>query len=69
MSLAEAERLVMNLSEKDRAQLAASLLNSLPAVLVDEDEGVAEAQRRSEELDSDASVGCSWDEIKKDLSR
>ncbi len=43
----------MRLPEKERADLASRLLQSLPPVAFDEDEGVAEALRRDAELDAD----------------
>ncbi len=39
--------------DKERAGLASRLLRSLPSVVFDEDEGVAEALRRDAELDAD----------------
>jgi len=42
----EIEKLALTLPEQERAMLAANLLDSLPGVLSDEDEGVAEALRR-----------------------
>jgi putative addiction module component (TIGR02574 family) len=51
----EVEKLALNLTEQDRAKLAANLLDSLPGVLSDEDEGVAEALRRDAELNGDPS--------------
>ncbi|HLG13303.1 MAG TPA: hypothetical protein VJH03_02110 [Blastocatellia bacterium] len=42
-TIVEIEKLALNLPEKERATLAANLLESLPGVLSDEDEGVAEA--------------------------
>ena len=48
----EVEKLALNLPEKERATLAANLLESLPGVLSDEDEGVAEALRRYAEIDA-----------------
>lgn len=51
VTLAEIETLALKLPESDRARLAADLLDSLPGVLVDDDEGLAEALRRSEEMD------------------
>jgi hypothetical protein len=41
----EIEKLALDLPEKERATLAANLLESLPGILSDEDEGVAEALR------------------------
>lgn len=49
-TIAEIERLALNLSESERAILAAHLLGSLPPVLRDEDEGIAEALRRDAEI-------------------
>lgn len=49
----EVEKLALDLSEQDRAKLAANLLDSLPGVLSDEDEGIAEALRRDAEIDAD----------------
>ena len=49
----EVEELALNLPEQERAKLAADLLDSLPGVLSDEDEGVAEALRRDAEIESD----------------
>jgi len=69
LKLDEIQKSALQLPDSDRAALAAKLLSSLPAVLADDDEGIAEAHRRSEELDSDPASGCSWDEIRKDLGR
>jgi putative addiction module component (TIGR02574 family) len=49
----EVEKLALNLPERERAQLAANLLDSLPGVLSDEDEGIAEALRRDAEMEAD----------------
>lgn len=49
----EVEKLALDLPEQDRAKLAADLLDSLPGVLFDEDEGIAEALRRDAEIESD----------------
>jgi putative addiction module component (TIGR02574 family) len=49
----EVEKLALNLPEQERAKLAAELLDSLPGVLSDEDEGIAEALRRDAEIESD----------------
>ena len=69
MKLEEIQRRALELPEGDRASLAAELLFSLPAVLSDDDGGVAEARRRSKELDENPSAGCTWDEIKRSLGR
>lgn len=46
----EIEKLALTLPEQERATLSANLLDSLPGVLSDEDEGVAEALRRDAEM-------------------
>ena len=69
MSIEEIHEAVMQLPEGQRARLANDLLASLPAVLFDDDGGVAEAKRRSKELDENPDAGCSWGEIKRNLGR
>ncbi len=49
----EIEKLALDLSEQERATLAANLLESLPGILSDEDEGVAEALKRDAEMEAD----------------
>jgi hypothetical protein len=49
----EVEKLALDLPEQDRAKLAANLLDSLPGVLADEDEGVEEALRRDAQINTD----------------
>ena len=46
-TILEVEKLALDLSENERAVLAAHLLGSLPPVLQDADEGIAEVLRRS----------------------
>lgn len=60
---------VLGLPDRERAILAAELLETLPPVLSDDDEGLAEAMRRDAELDADPSAGMTWEEIKKALGR
>jgi len=69
VKLKEIQKSALELPDSDRATLAAELLGSLPAVLVEDDDGIAEARRRSKELDEDPSAGCTWDEIKRGLGR
>lgn len=54
MSIAEVEKLALDLDERQRAILAANLLRSLPAALSDADEGMAEALRRDAEMSADS---------------
>ena len=68
-TLHSVESSAMSLSEKERALLASHLLESLPAQLLDEDEGVAEALRRDAELDADPSAGMTFDELRVSLGR
>jgi hypothetical protein len=68
-TLAEIGALALELSESDRAKLAADLLNSLPAILADDDEGVAEALRRSGEMDRDPSCSLTHEEFLKAVGR
>jgi len=69
MSIEEIEASVLDLPQDQRAQLAASLLTSLPAVLDEEDEGIEEAIRRSKELDVDPASSCTWDDIRNTLRK
>jgi len=63
-TLLEIEKTAMQLPEDERAKLASALLYSLPSVLHDEDEGVAEAEKRDQELDRDSSAGMYMSEFK-----
>jgi hypothetical protein len=56
MSVAEIQRALSDLSELERGTLAAWLLDSVPPHTSEDAgaEGVEEARRRSQELDSDA---------------
>jgi hypothetical protein len=69
MKLQEVQECAMQLPQAQRAALATELLCSLPAVLVDDDDGIAEARRRSRELAENPRAGCSWEEIRRDLGR
>jgi hypothetical protein len=69
VNLAEIEALALKLPESDRAKLAAGLLDSLPGMLVEEDEGLAEALRRSEEMDRDPSVCLTHEEFLNAVGR
>ena len=59
----------LRLSEKDRAGLASRLLQSPPPVVVDDDEGVAEALRRDAELDADPSQGITLEELDSQIKQ
>ncbi|HZJ47136.1 MAG TPA: hypothetical protein VFD63_25380 [Pyrinomonadaceae bacterium] len=57
-TIIEIEKLALDLPDKERATLVANLLDSLPGILSEEDEGVAEALRRDTEanVNPDATV-------------
>ena len=55
--------------EQERAELATRLLSSLPAILEDEDEGVAEALLREEAAEKDPSLVMSLEEFKAAMGR
>jgi len=63
VKISEVEKLALQLPEPERAILATHLLGSLPSVLHDEDEGVAEAMRRDAEMDADPTRVMSLDEL------
>jgi len=64
-TLSYLEQEAMKLPESSRASLASRLLNSLPAVLSDADDGVAEALRRDADLDQDPRAGMTLDELRR----
>ncbi len=68
-TIADIEKLALDLSESERAVLAAHPLGSLPSVLHDEDEGIAEAVRRDAELEADPSMGISLEELDQRIQR
>ena len=69
MKLEEIQKSALELPDSERARLAAELLESLPRVLVDHDDGITEARKRSKELDAEPSASCSWQELRDDLGR
>ena len=62
-AITEVERLAFNLPDAERAILAAHLLRSLPSVLHDEDEGIAEALRRDAEFDANPEMGITLEQL------
>jgi hypothetical protein len=63
----EIQKLALDLPERDRATLATDLLESLPHVLSDGDEGVAEALRRDAEIERDPAQLISLEELNVQL--
>jgi putative addiction module component (TIGR02574 family) len=57
------------LSTSERAELAADLLESLPPIRDDEDEGVAEAHRRNEEMERDPKASITWEQLRRGIGR
>lgn len=62
-TIAEVEKLAFDLPDSDRAVLAAHLLRSLPSVLQDEDEGIAEALRRDADLEANPAAGITLEQL------
>ncbi len=62
-AVADIEKEILALNEEQRAQLAVSILDSLPSVLADPDEGIAEALRRDAELDADPEKALSLEQL------
>jgi hypothetical protein len=69
MKLEEHQKGALELPDSNIASLAADLLISRSAAVVDEDDGIDEAHNRSKELDESPSAGCSWQEIKQTPGR
>ncbi len=68
-TITEVEKLALELPESERAILAAHLLGSLPPMLHDEDEGIAEALRRDSDLDADPPSGMSLEQLDQAIQR
>jgi hypothetical protein len=68
-TITEVQKLALDLPESQRAILAAHLLGSLPAVLRDEDEGIAEALRRDAELDAGQASAISLKQLDAQIER
>jgi putative addiction module component (TIGR02574 family) len=65
----EVEKLALDLSTEERAVLAAHLLGSLPPVLHDADEGIAEALRRDADIEANPSSGLSMEQLDQQIER
>ena len=68
-TMIEVEKLALDLSDNERAVLAAHLLGSLPPVLHDGDEGIAEALRRDADLEANPSAGLSLEQVDQQVRR
>ena len=62
--IAEAEELALSLPDSDRAKLAEKLIASLPGPFIeDDDDGIEEALRRSQEMKDNPDMGISFEEL------
>jgi hypothetical protein len=68
-TMTEVEKLALDLPESQRAVLAAHLLGSLPEILQDEDEGIAEALRRDAGFGEDPALGMSIEQLDQEIAR
>ena len=68
-TITEVEKLALDLPVSQRAVLAAHLLESLPSVLHNDDEGIAEALQRDAELDASPSSGVSLEQLDQQIER
>jgi len=62
-TILKVKELALKLNEEERAALAANLLHSLPPILADDDDGVAEALRRDAEIQADPSQSMSLEDL------
>jgi putative addiction module component (TIGR02574 family) len=62
-TIIEVEKLALDLPEQQRATLAARLLESLPSILSDQDEGIVEALRRDAEIEADPDQAISFEQL------
>lgn len=62
-TILEVGKLALDFPERERATLAANLLESLQPVLSDEDEGIAAALRRDAEFDADPARAISLEKL------
>ena len=60
--------LVLELPSGERAALACDILDTLPAG-GEHDDDLAEARRRSKEMDENPEIAVSWEDIKSSLGR
>ena len=69
ISIAEVETLAFDLPDTQRAVLAAHLLESLPPVLQDDDDGIAVALLRDVDLHSNPQAGISLEQLDQQIAR
>ena len=69
MTLTEVESLAFELPEQQRATLASRILDTLPPLFADSDDGIAEAERRDTEMDADPSKGINLEQFDRLIAR
>ena len=67
--LRQLEAASLKLSDSDRATLASHILATLPPVLADHDNGLAEARRRDRDLEQNPDSALTWTQLKRKLGR
>jgi len=58
-----------SLSDRERTHLAADLLEGLPNILDQEDDGVAEASKRDAKMSATSDAGISWATLRDRIGR
>jgi len=69
MTLTEVESFVLELPEQQRAALASHILDTLPPLFSDSDDGIIEAQKRDTEMDSDPGIGINLEQFDQLIAR
>lgn len=69
MTLTEVESFVLELPEQQRAALASHILDTLPPLFCDSDDGITEAQKRDTEMDSDPRIGINLEQFDQLIAR
>lgn len=67
LTIAELEKLVFNLSEKERAELVGKILRSLP--LYSDDGGLSEARRRDLQMDENPESAVSMEQLDEMITK
>ena len=69
VTIIEIDKLALELSENERAVLSAHLVGSLPPVIEDAGEGIAEARRCDAEFEANPSRGLSLEQVDQLVNR
>jgi hypothetical protein len=68
-TLSEIEKLAFELPEQQRATLASHILDSLPAIFTDQDDGISEGIKRDAEMDENPGIGINMDQFDRFISQ